>query len=96
MKPDYHRIPTHTLKTLEKWIATGRQLDDDDDANAFCLALLMNDLGAAVAHADEANLAALRQIVAWLENHAPLGSWGTPGALGSWPRIARVHAGSKV
>jgi len=23
MKPDYSRIPRHTLKTLEAWIATG-------------------------------------------------------------------------
>ena len=39
MKPDYGRIPRHTLKTLEAWIATGRHLDDDDDAVAFCLAI---------------------------------------------------------
>jgi len=78
-------IPPHTLRTLQAWIGTGRYLDDETDV--FCQAVLMNDLQATVAHADEANLAALRQIVAWLQNHAPLGSWGTPGALGSWPRI---------
>jgi hypothetical protein len=33
MKPDYSRIPTYTLKTLGKWIATGR-LDDDNAAEA--------------------------------------------------------------
>jgi hypothetical protein len=46
MKPDYSRIPRHTLKTLEAWIATGRHLDDDDEADAFCLAIVMNDLEA--------------------------------------------------
>jgi hypothetical protein len=89
--PDYSRIPRHTLKALEKWVHMGR-LDDD----VFCQAVLMNDLQAAVAHADEANLAALPQILHWLEHHAPLGSYGSPAALGAWPRVARVHAGSRV
>jgi len=59
----YNRIPRHTLKTLEAWIATGRHLDVDGEAEAFCLAIVMNDLAAAVAHPDEAHLAALRQIL---------------------------------
>jgi hypothetical protein len=41
MKPDYNRIPRHTLKSLEAWIATGRHLDDDDEAEAFGLAIVM-------------------------------------------------------
>jgi hypothetical protein len=96
MRINYSRIPRHTLKTLERWIATGRQLDDDNEDDAFCLAVLMNDLGAAVARADERNLQALPQIVAWLEHHAPRLSYGSPAALGAWPRVARVHAGSRV
>jgi hypothetical protein len=96
MKPDYSRIPRHTLKTLEAWIATGRHLDDDNDADAFCLAIVMNDLEATIAHADEANLEALPQIMHWLRHHAPQDSYGSPAALGAWPRVARVHAGSKV
>jgi hypothetical protein len=96
MKPDYSRIPRHTHKTLEAWIATGRHLDDDNDADAFCLAIVMNDLEAAIAHADEAHLEALPQIMHWLRHHAPRGSYGSPAALGAWPRVARVHAGSKV
>jgi hypothetical protein len=92
MKPDYSRIPTHTLKTLEAWIATGRHLDDDDDANAFCLALLMNDLEAVIARADKANLEALPATLHWLRSHAPRLSWGSPSALGAWPRLARAYA----
>ena len=69
MKPDYSRIPRHTHKTLEAWIATGRHLDDDNDADAFCLAIVMNDLEAAITRADEANLEALPQIMHWLRNH---------------------------
>jgi len=56
MKPDYSRIPRHTLKILEAWIATGRYLDDP-----FCQAIVMNDLEATITHADEANLEALPQ-----------------------------------
>jgi hypothetical protein len=41
MKPDYNRIPRDTLKTLQRWIATGRHIDDDNEADAFCLAVLM-------------------------------------------------------
>ena len=74
----------HTLQTLQLWIATGRHLDDDNDADAFCLAIVMNDLEA------------LPQIMHWLRHHAPRGSYGSPAALGAWPRVARVHAGSKV
>jgi hypothetical protein len=96
MSPDYSRIPRHTLKTLQAWIATGRRLDDDDETDAFCQALIMNDLAATIAHADRANLAALPQIIDWLRHHAPRGSYGNPAALGTWPRVARVHAGSRV
>jgi hypothetical protein len=96
VEPNYSRIPRHTLKTLEAWIATGRHLDDDDEADGFALAVIMNDLQAAIARADEANLAALPAILDWLQHHAPRGSYGSPGALGAWPRVARVHAGSKV
>jgi hypothetical protein len=91
MRINYSRIPRHTLKTLQAWIATGRHIDDDNEADAFCLAVLMNDLEAAIARADDANLAALPDILHWLEL-----AYGSPAALGSWPRVARVHAGSRV
>ena len=96
MKPNYSRIPRHTLKTLQAWIATGRHIDDDNEADAFCLAVLMNDLEAAITRAVEANLAALPAIVDWLEHHAPRLSYGSPAALGAWPRIARLNIGSKL
>jgi len=49
----------------------------------------------AIAHGDEANLAALPAIMLWLRHHAPRGSYGSPAALADWPRLARMHAGSK-
>jgi len=63
VKPDYSRIPTDTLRTLETWIATGRYLDDDNETDAFCAAVVMNDLQVTVARADLVNLAALTAIV---------------------------------
>jgi hypothetical protein len=95
-KPNFSRIPPNTLKTLEAWIATGRYLDDDNEVDAFCQAIVMNDLAAAVAHADEANIAALPAIMLWLQHHAPRGSYGSPAALTAWPKLARMHAGRKV
>ena len=77
----------HTLKTLRAWIATGWHLDDDDEADAFCQAVVMNDLEATIAHADEANFEALPQIMHWLRHHAPLGSYGSPAALTTWSRL---------
>jgi len=91
MKPDYSRIPPHTLKTLQAWIASGRHMDDP-----FCQAVVMNDLEATIAHADEANFQALPQILLWLRHHAPLGSYGSPAALSNWPKLARLHTGRKA
>jgi hypothetical protein len=91
MKPDYSRIPRQTIKTLEAWIAMGRHPDDP-----FCEAVVMNDLEATIARANKANFEALPQILLWLRQHAPRGSYGSPAALGAWPRVARVDAASKV
>jgi hypothetical protein len=97
MTPDYSRIPAGTLRILQAWIA-GRAVlrGDDDEAEAFVQALVMNDLAAAIARADQTHLQALPHLLHWLEHHAPRGSYGSPAALGAWPRLARVHAGSKV
>jgi hypothetical protein len=90
--PDYIHIPGHTLKILQRWIATGR-LDGD---NGFCAGIITNDLEMAIARAGDDNLTALPQILDWLQHHAPRGSYGSPATIGSWPRIARAAAGSKV
>ena len=97
MKPDYSRIPRHTLKTLEAWIATGRHLDDDDEAEAFCLAIVMNDLEAAIAHADEANLGALPQIMHWLSHQRRGAAMGVRPrwAPGPWLRACTPAAKSE-
>jgi hypothetical protein len=92
VEPNYSHIPAETLRTLRVWIATGRVLDDDNPTEAFIQAVLMNDLAAAFARADRAHVAALPAILHWLEHHAPRLAYGSPVALGAWPRTARAYA----
>jgi hypothetical protein len=74
-------IPDRTLKALQGWIDHGRPL------GGFCRAVVENDLKLACARADEFNLPALPDIVAWMYCHAPEKSWGSPKATEEWPRI---------
>ena len=76
---DYRRIPETTIETLTAWIESGRPM------GSFCEAVVTNDLREACRRADEGNARALVEIVAWLHNHAPIGSWGSPAALKTWP-----------
>ena len=59
---------------LEKRIPTGGFLD----------AVLCNDLRAACERADEINKYRLFDIVFWLYNNAPIGSWGSPENVREW------------
>jgi hypothetical protein len=61
-----------------------------------CKAVVMNDIEATTTRADKANFEALAQILLWLRHHAPLGSYGSPAALTTWPTTERLRAGSKV
>jgi hypothetical protein len=84
VEPDYSRIPAESLRTLRAWIATGRARNNDDNATeAFVQAVVMNDLEAAVARADQAHVAAFPEIMHWLRQHAPRGGYGSPAALGA-------------
>lgn len=77
---DYSSIPESTIETLTAWIESARPVGH------FCGAVISNDLREACARADLRNRAALYEIVAWLYNHAPIGSWGYADALKEWPR----------
>jgi len=79
--PDYSRIPEATMDTLLHWIAQARPM------GSFCEAVVSNDLREAMGRADEPNRAALYETVSWLYNNAPIGCWGSPAALRSWPHI---------
>jgi hypothetical protein len=76
---DYSKIPESTIEALTAWIEQGRPMGH------FCAAVVSNDLREACARADDRNRAALWEIVAWLHNHAPIASWGSPAALKRWP-----------
>jgi hypothetical protein len=80
---DYSRIPESTLETLTAWIESGRPMGH------FCAAVVANDLREACARADEQNARALHDIVAWLYNYAPIGSWGSPEVLKIWPEALK-------
>jgi len=82
---DYSKIPDSTRETLEAWIHSARPM------GSFCTAVVANDLAEACARADDRNRHALFEIVAWLHNHAPLGSWGSPRALIEWPEVVSAR-----
>lgn len=84
---DYSLIPESTIETLTAWITSGRPMGH------FCEAVVSNDLREACARADERNRHALFEIVAWLYNHAPIQSWGSPEALEEWPLRFRPAPG---
>ena len=85
---DYNKIPYSTRETLDAWIRTGRPM------GGFCEAVVSNDLREAFGRADENNRAAMYEIVAYLYNTAPIGSWGRPDCLKSWPKQVKelTHA----
>lgn len=86
---DYSRIPESTIETLTAWITSARPM------GSFCEAVVSNDLREACARADRFNARALFEIVTWLYNNAPIGSWGSPAALKRWPERFRPARGGK-
>jgi hypothetical protein len=58
----------------------------------FLQAVLRNDLRAAVGRADDVSLPALKDIIEFLYNVAPGGSWGSPDALKAWIEPAKAEA----
>jgi hypothetical protein len=87
---DYSKIPETTLETLTAWIEHARPMGH------FCSAVVANDLREACARADEYNRAVLFEIVAWLHNHAPIGSWGSRASLKRWPRMRVPEEGEMI
>jgi hypothetical protein len=71
-------VPAHTHAALLRYIEHGARL------GGFCTAVLVNDLMGAVRRADEDNIVALPLIVAWLTEHAPAASWGSPERVEAW------------
>lgn len=73
-----HFVPRHMQEAVATWFIRRKPVGD------FLTALLSNDLRGAVLKADDVNLAALRDWMLFLANHAPAGSFGSPQAVKDW------------
>lgn len=73
-----HRIPEHTKETFENYFNRGWE------PGSFGMSVLCNDLVGAVSRADHINKRHLSEIVEWLVENAPRGSWGCEEAVREW------------
>lgn len=80
----YRSIPDYTMEALQRYV------DHHIPTGGFLEAVITNNLREAVGRADENNMRALPEIVAYLYNEAPVGCWGTPQAFESWIRKGRA------
>ncbi len=76
-----YNIPEHMREGVVAYIMTGRA------TGSFLQAVLSNNLNAAVSRADDYNQSALVNYVKFLHNHAPLGCFGSEGAVDYWKNI---------
>lgn len=74
-------VPDTTARTLTHWILSA------GDPGSFGRAVLCNDLKESIGRADSTNLLALRNIVAFLYNEAPMECWGSVESFNSWKGI---------
>jgi hypothetical protein len=77
-------LPEHMRSAMQEWVEYGQRRER---RGRFMIALLSNDLLAAVAHADETNLAALRAYMLYLRNDAPPLCFGSPERVRDWRGI---------
>jgi len=71
-------IPDHTREAFDRYFRYGVE------PGSFGMAVLSNDLTMAVFKADQENIRSLYQIVHWLQENAPRGSWGNPEIVQGW------------
>lgn len=75
---DYYNVPTHTKESFERYFFGGCE------PGSFLKSVLCNDLIGAATRCDSENRTYLTDIVKWMANTAPHGSWGSPEAYESW------------
>lgn len=75
---DGYHVPEHTQGALERYFTHALE------PGSFLMAVLVNDLFGAVGRADMWNAAALAEIVKWLWNEAPRGSFGDEQLVKAW------------
>jgi hypothetical protein len=74
------------------WPGLERYFVDRVEPGQFLVALLANDLRAAIGRADPASLEALPDLCKFLYNFAPARSHGSQAAVDSWLTAAAVAA----
>lgn len=93
MRPDKNLIEPRFKESIDAWVATARP------TGSFLAAVLDNDLEQAIGRGDDAAIANLPHIVAYLYNDCPRHCWGSPAATELWPAIldtANVAAAAAV
>jgi len=73
-----HGMSDYTLPAMENYLMHGFH------PGSFLMAVLKNDLAAAVVRADTTNFANLGNIVKWMVYHAPIDSWGDHRRVTAW------------
>ncbi len=71
-------VPAHLADGLARFVVLGIK------PGHFLSAVLANDLAGAFGRGDETALAALRNIMRYLENDAPAACWGTKAKVRAW------------
>ena len=69
-----------TSSALENYLVHGLE------PGSFMISVLCNDLVGAVSRADHWNKQMLPDIVGWIRDNAPAGSWGCPENVLAWLR----------
>ena len=81
---------------IPEYMAGGlhRYIDKHISGGSFLEAVLSNDLRASVENADDVNVHRIPVYIAYLYNHAPIGSYGSPEAYKKWTDTGGVSSES--
>lgn len=81
---NYDRLPEHMQDGFKRYF------EDRIPMGSFGMAVVSNDLKEAFGRADEVNRERMFDIVSWLYNNAPIGSWGSPENVEAWLAARKV------
>lgn len=77
-------LPEHLREGVRNWIEQGIT------PGSFLRAVIRNDLQAACLRADEISYAQMRQLIRWLVQFAPSGSYGSDKVFSQWPMYLKA------
>lgn len=81
-----YAVPEHLHEGLLNYFERHRP------TGGFLRAVLENDMASAVVRADAVSLAGLRDLLLFLVNEAPQGSWGTADRVSRWLAVEAGRA----